>query len=68
MDKENMIHYKYPLCAIKYIFHTKDYFYQMKLDVNINGPWELCIYCDADYVGDNDTNKSVTIYIVLVNG
>ena len=55
-----MSHYKALLRAINYIIDTKDYFYQMKPDVNINGPWELCGYSDADYPGDNDTWKSVT--------
>ena len=39
----------------------------MKLDGNINGPWELRVYSDADYTGDNNTWKSVTGYIVLTN-
>ena len=40
----------------------------MKPDGNINGPWEIRGYSDADYAGDNDTKKSVTGYIVLING
>ena len=27
----------------------------MKPDININGSWELCVYSDADYEGDNDS-------------
>ena len=37
-----------------------------KPDRNINGTWELHGYSDADYAGDNDTQKSVTVYIVLI--
>ena len=40
----------------------------MKPDGNINGPWKICGYSDADYAGDNDTHKIVTGYIVLING
>ena len=36
-----MSHYKALLRAIKYVMDAKDYFYQMKPDGNINGPWEL---------------------------
>ena len=61
-----MINYKALLHAIKYIVDTKYYFYQMKPDVNINGPWELCGNSYADYAGDNDTLKSVTGYIFLI--
>ena len=63
-----MIHYKALLRAIKYTIDTKDYCCQMKPDGNINEPWELSGYSDADYTGDNDTRKSVTGYIVLING
>ena len=40
----------------------------MKPDRNINGPWELRGYSDADYAGNNDTRKIMTGYIVLING
>ena len=52
--------YKALIRAIKYVIGTKYYCYQMKPDANINVPWELCVYSDADYAGDNDTQKSVT--------
>ena len=40
----------------------------MRLEVNVNGPWELFGYSDAYYAGANETQKSVTGYIVLING
>ena len=40
----------------------------MKPDGNINGLWELRGYSDADYTGDNITQKILTGYIVLING
>ena len=63
MDEANMIHYKSLLRATKYVIETKYYFWQMKTDRNINGPWELSVYSDADYTGDNDSRKSVIGYI-----
>ena len=62
-----MIHNKDIILVIKYIIDTKHYFYQMKPDVNINGPWKLRGYSDVDYAGDNDTRKSMTGYIFLIN-
>ena len=55
-----MSHYNALLCAIKYVIYTKHDFYQIKLDGNTNVPWEPCSYSDADYAGDNDTQKSMT--------
>ena len=31
----------------------------MKLEGNLNVTWELSVYSDAEYVGDNGTRKSV---------
>ena len=53
---------------IKYMIDTKDCFYLIKTDRNINREWELCVYSDVDYTGDNDTRKGVIGYIVLING
>ena len=62
-----MRQYKALLRANKYVIGTKNYCYQMKPYGNINVPWELRGYCDTDYAGDNDTKKSVTGYIFLIN-
>ena len=57
MDEEYMSNYKAILHEIKYIINKKDYWYQMKQDEKINGPWELCSYSDTDYEGDNDNSE-----------
>ena len=62
-----MSHYKSLLRSIKYVIEKNYNFFHMKLDGNINGPWDLCGYIDADYAGDNDIWKIVTRYIVLIN-
>ena len=67
MYKANMRHYKDLLRAIKYVIDTKYYLFQMKLDRNLNGPWELRGYSDIDYARDNDIQKKVPGYIVLIN-
>ena len=40
----------------------------MKPYRNINGLWKLCRYIDAEYAEEKDTHKSVTGYIVIING
>ena len=40
----------------------------MKPNRNLNGTWKLHGYIVADYSGYSDTQKSVTGYIVIING
>ena len=68
MEEANMRHYKALILVTKYVIDTKHYFYQMKPDVNINGPWKIHGYSDVDYACGNYTRKSVTGYIVIING
>ena len=68
MDESNMIHYKSLIHAINDVIETKDYCYQMKPHRNINGPCQIKSYSNTDYAEDNNTQKSVTGYIVLING
>ena len=63
-----MIHYNSLLYKIKYLIYTEDYFYPIKPEVVLNVLWKLCGYSDADYAGDTETCKSVTVYAVIFNG
>ena len=40
----------------------------MRPEGNQNGQRELRGYSDVYYIGDNDTKKSVTVYIIFING
>ena len=62
-----MSHYKTLLLSIKYMIDTHNYCYHMKPGGKLNVPRELRGYGDTDYAVDNDTRKSVTGYIVLIN-
>ena len=62
-----MSHYKALLHVIKYVINTNDYCYQMKPYRNLNGLWELRGYSDSDNSGDNNTQKIVTVYIIIIN-
>ena len=68
MDKSNTSHYKDVIRTFNYLIDTKYHLYQMKPDGNINGLWELNGYSDTYYAVDNVTRKSVTGYIVIING
>ena len=68
MYKANVINYKALIQETKYISDKKYYYYHMKTYININIPWELRVYSVVDYTGDNYTRKSVTGYIVIING
>ena len=39
----------------------------MKPYGHINGPWELFGYSGADYIGDNNTHKSIMRYTDIIN-
>ena len=39
----------------------------MKPEGNLNVIWELHGYIDMDFTDNNDTWKSVTVYIVIIN-
>ena len=68
MEESIMSWYKSLLLAINDLVDTKYFWWQIKLEVSLDGPWELRVYIEVDYVGYNDTQKIVTGYIVLING
>ena len=53
------------LRLIKYILTTKELHLKQKF---IKGPWKIIGLCDSDHAGDNDSRKSVTGYIIFLNG
>ena len=67
MDESNMSHYTSSIRAIKCVMYTKYYCYQMKQYEKLNSTWELRGCMDAEYSGDNSTQKIVTVYVVLIN-
>ena len=65
MVQANEAHYKQMLRMIKYMLTTKELYLRQ---VMLNGPWKVTALCDFDYAGNNDTRKSVTGYIISLNG
>ena len=65
MIKANEAHYKQLLRLIKYIIDTK----QLMLKIELKeGDWKMSGFCDSDFAGDNDTRKSISGYIIYLNG
>ena len=60
MDEANVTHHKALLREIKYVINKKIYCCHMKTEVNVNEPWELCVYSDTEYSEDKDTRKFLT--------
>ena len=56
------------LRIIKYVLDTKDLGLTMEPTSHQDGPWELICFSDSDYAGDADTRRSVSGYILYVQG
>lgn len=69
MDGANYGHMKALLRAIKFVELTKDYKLVMEMWYD-NGiiQWELKAYSDSDYAGDSDNRRSISGYILYLNG
>ena len=68
VDEANMSHYKSFLREIEYVINTKYYFYQIKLEGNLNTSWDIRAYSDTNYVEDNNIHKIMTGCIIIING
>ena len=65
MVKANDAHYKQMLRLIRYRLTTKELYLKQRM---IKGPWKITGLCDSDYAGDNDSRKSVTGWVIFLNG
>lgn len=55
--------------AIKFTLDTKDYGLKIEpLPLTKNKEWTMTVYSDSDWAGDKDTRKSVSGYILFING
>jgi hypothetical protein len=67
MDGANEAHMKGLLRVIKYVSDTQDYKLVLKPRVQ-DLKWELKGYSDSDFAGDADNRKSVSGFIIYLNG
>ena len=67
MEKGTNQNFKQLIRLIKYIKNTRDH--QLKLiPDNKNEHWSLNDYSDSDWAGDENDRKSVSGWIVMLNG
>ena len=59
--------FKEILCVIKYVLDTKHMGLRME-PIEGSETWELVCYCDSDYESDPDSRRSVSGYILYVQG
>jgi len=65
MDQANEGHYKALLRTIKYVSDTRN----RELELKPTGKgWELKAFTDSDFAGDADTRRSVSGFIIYLNG
>ena len=68
MDGATKGHLKAMYRVIKYVLDTKHWRLQMKTNRSEENEWNIEAFSDSDYAGDRDTRRSVSGYIILVNG
>ena len=68
MDGATAHHMKLMERVIKFVFDTKDQEMKLGPRVRDDGKWTIVGYSDSDYGGDKDTRRSVTGFVVFVNG
>ena len=67
MGRANKAHQKMLYRVIKHVQDTKNH--KLILSPNKEGlHWNLKAYTDSDYAGDADTSKSISGFMIYVNG
>jgi len=52
----------------KYVLDTRHLGLKVEPKFNDDARWELIVYSDSDWAGDKDTRKSVTGFLIFLNG
>ena len=68
MDGATKGHLKSLHRVVKYVLTTKNWRLKMNTSNNCEKDWKIKAYSDSDYGGDRDTRRSVSGYIIMVNG
>ena len=56
------------LCIIKYVLDTMKLGLKLCPTGNQNYPWNITCFTDSDYAGDEQSRRSVSVYIIYVHG
>jgi Reverse transcriptase (RNA-dependent DNA polymerase) len=69
MDGPTQAHMKSLFRLVKYVIDTKHFgLVMMPEKPKIENTWELQAFCDSDYAGDRDGRKSISGFIIYVQG
>ena len=68
MDGATKGHLKAMQRVIKYVLDTKRWRLRMETGKTPRGAWKIEAYSDSDYAGDRDNRRSVSGYLIMVNG
>ena len=70
MDRATPASFKEMLRIFKYLLQTKDYGLRIAPTIDSNTPikWNLRVFSDSDWAADKTTRKSVTGFVILLNG
>jgi len=68
MDGANKAQYKMMLRAIKYVKDTEDLRLRIQPDERTEKKWSIKAYSDSDFAGDVDGRKSVSGYVIYMDG
>ena len=68
MDGATEGHMKAMYRVVKYVLDTKEWRFKMNTSYDYKEGWRVEAYSDSDYAGDRDTRRSVSGYIITING
>jgi hypothetical protein len=69
MDGPTQAHMKSLFCLIKYVIDTKHLsLVMMPEEPKVKNTWGVQAFCDSDYAGDRDGHKSISGFIIYVQG
>ena len=68
MDNANEGQYKMLLRSIKYVNDTQDFRLKLKANGDEKSKWKIKAYCDSDFAGDSDGRKSISGFVIYMNG
>ena len=69
MHNTGRAHYKMMLRDIKFVLDTKNLVLRLQLELSsTQEPWKFDTFVDSDWGSDPDTRRSVTVWIISING
>ena len=68
LDRSTPTSYMEMLCVIKYVLDTRNLGLKLCPIGSQHDPWNIICFTDSDYTGDEQSQRSVSRYIIYVHG